>query len=66
MWVSVGLIIAALFVALILKYVFGTSGPSPFDVDTREAPKPLQLDKKERNKVLKQGKCLCLVFIVTL
>ncbi|KAB5553715.1 hypothetical protein PHYPO_G00041840 [Pangasianodon hypophthalmus] len=55
MWVSIGLIVAVLFVALFLKYVFGTSGPNPFDIDTREPPKPVQLDKKERNKVLKQG-----------
>lgn len=55
MWVSIGLIVALLFIALFLKYVFGTSGPSPFDVDTREPLKPVQLDKKERNKVLKQG-----------
>ncbi|KAK3553196.1 hypothetical protein QTP86_031776 [Hemibagrus guttatus] len=55
MWVSIGLIVAVLFVALFLKHVLGTSGLSPFDLDTREPPKPVQLDKKERNKVLKQG-----------
>ncbi|XP_027016914.1 all-trans-retinol 13,14-reductase-like [Tachysurus fulvidraco] len=55
MWVSIGLIVALLFIALFLKYVFGNSGPSPFDVDMREPLKPVQLDKKERNKVLKQG-----------
>lgn len=55
MWLSVGLIAAVLFVAIFLKYVVGTSGPSPFAMDTREPPKPVELDKKERNKVLKQG-----------
>ncbi|KAF5903218.1 putative all-trans-retinol 13,14-reductase, partial [Clarias magur] len=48
-------IVAALFIALILKYVFGTSGPSPFGSDMREPLKPIELDKKTRNKVLKQG-----------
>lgn len=60
MWVSIGLIVAVLFVALFLKHAFGAAGPSPFDTDTREPPKPVQLDKKERNKVLKQGECLSL------
>lgn len=55
MWVSVGVIVAVLLVTLFLKYVFGTSGPSPFDTDTREPPRPVELDKKQRNKVLKQG-----------
>ncbi|XP_060758016.1 all-trans-retinol 13,14-reductase [Neoarius graeffei] len=55
MWISIGLITVVVFIALFLKYVFGTSGPSPFHTDTREAPKPVELDKKERKKVLKQG-----------
>lgn len=63
MWVLAGLIVTVLLVGLFLKYVFGTSGPNPFDIDTREPPKPVELDKKERSKVLKQGECLCLVLI---
>ena len=58
MWIAVAIICAGL-VALILKYVFdafGTSGPNPFDIDTREPLKPLVTDMKEKNKVLKQGK----------
>lgn len=53
MWITVAIICAAL-VAYLLKSWF-TSGPNPFDVDTREPLKPLVSDKKEKNKVLKQG-----------
>ncbi|XP_076851829.1 all-trans-retinol 13,14-reductase [Brachyhypopomus gauderio] len=54
MWFTVGLI-CVVVVAVFLKYVFGSSGPNPFEVDTREPLKPMVLDKKEKNKVLKQG-----------
>ncbi|XP_030649033.1 all-trans-retinol 13,14-reductase [Chanos chanos] len=54
MWITVGIIVVAL-VAFLFKYVFGTSGPNPFDIDTREPLKPLVTDKKVKNKVLKQG-----------
>ncbi|KAL7860695.1 hypothetical protein AOLI_G00170440 [Acnodon oligacanthus] len=54
MWVAVGLVIV-LLVVLLFKYVFGSSGPSPFDFDSREPLKPMVLDEKEKNKVLKQG-----------
>ncbi|KAL6476694.1 hypothetical protein MHYP_G00151930 [Metynnis hypsauchen] len=54
MWVAVALVIV-LLVVLLFKYVFGSSGPSPFDVDSREPLKPMVLDEKEKNKVLKQG-----------
>ncbi|XP_036445256.1 all-trans-retinol 13,14-reductase-like [Colossoma macropomum] len=54
MWVAVGLVVV-LLVVLLFKYVFGSSGPSPFDFDSREPLKPMVLDKKEKNKVLKQG-----------
>ncbi|XP_076121144.1 all-trans-retinol 13,14-reductase [Alosa pseudoharengus] len=54
MWITVGIIAAAL-VAFVLKYVFSTSGPNPFDKDTREPLKPLVNDHKVKNKVLKQG-----------
>ncbi|XP_062302192.1 all-trans-retinol 13,14-reductase-like [Osmerus eperlanus] len=54
MWIAVAVICAGL-VAFLLKYAFGTSGPNPFDIDTREPLKPLVTDKKEKNKVLKQG-----------
>ncbi|KAI4901905.1 hypothetical protein NFI96_013840, partial [Prochilodus magdalenae] len=57
MWVAVGLVVV-LVVLLLLKYVFGSSGPSPFDFDAREPLKPMVLDRKEKNKVLKQGRIL--------
>lgn len=53
MWLAVVIICIAL-VAVLLKYVLG-SGPNPFDIDTREAPKPIVFDRKVKNKVLKQG-----------
>lgn len=53
MWITVAVICAAL-VAYLLKSWF-TSGPNPFHFDTREPLKPLVSDKKEKNKVLKQG-----------
>ncbi|XP_046722633.1 all-trans-retinol 13,14-reductase-like [Silurus meridionalis] len=55
MWLSVGLIVAVLFIALFFKYVLGTSSPCPFDINAIESPRPVELNKKERNKVLKQG-----------
>ncbi|XP_027897821.1 all-trans-retinol 13,14-reductase-like [Xiphophorus couchianus] len=42
-------------VIFILKYVFGYSGPNPFEKDCREPLKEKVYDKKEKNKVLKQG-----------
>lgn len=53
MWLAVVIICVAL-VAIIYKYVSG-SGPNPFDIDTREPLKPMVFDRKEKNKVLKQG-----------
>lgn len=55
MWIAVGIVVAALVVFL-LKYVFTTPGPNPFDKDTREPLKPLVNDHKVKNKVLKQGR----------
>ncbi|KAJ4932534.1 hypothetical protein JOQ06_010952 [Pogonophryne albipinna] len=43
------------FVIFVLKYVFGSSGPNPFEKDTREPVKKMVHDRKEKNKVLKQG-----------
>uniref|UniRef100_A0A8C5HFC7 All-trans-retinol 13,14-reductase n=1 Tax=Gouania willdenowi TaxID=441366 RepID=A0A8C5HFC7_GOUWI len=54
MWIIVGVICVSLL-ALILKYVCSTSGPDPFLTDTREPLKEKVFDKKEKNKVLKQG-----------
>uniref|UniRef100_A0A4W6FJX5 All-trans-retinol 13,14-reductase n=1 Tax=Lates calcarifer TaxID=8187 RepID=A0A4W6FJX5_LATCA len=54
MWLSVAIICAAL-VVFILKYVFSNRGPNPFETDTREPLKKMVYDKKEKNKVLKQG-----------
>lgn len=54
MWIPVAVICVAL-IAFLYKYVFGTSGPNPFDLDTRAPLKPLVTDMKEKNKVLKQG-----------
>ncbi|XP_071242041.1 all-trans-retinol 13,14-reductase-like [Salvelinus alpinus] len=54
MWIIVAIICAAL-AAFVYNYVFRTSGPNPFDIDTREPLKPLVTQKKEKNKVLKQG-----------
>lgn len=52
--IAVGIICAAL-VILLLKYVFGGRGPDPFEKDSREPLKKKVYDKKEKNKVLKQG-----------
>ncbi|XP_030592016.1 all-trans-retinol 13,14-reductase [Archocentrus centrarchus] len=52
--IAVGIICAAL-VILLLKYVFGGRGPDPFEKDSREPLKKRVYDKKEKNKVLKQG-----------
>lgn len=52
------LIVAVISVALvifILKYVFSGSGPNPFETDTREPLKKMVHNRKEKNKVLKQG-----------
>ncbi len=54
MWLSVAIVSVAL-VIFIFKYVFGSSGPNPFETDTREPLKTMVHDKKEKNKVLKQG-----------
>ncbi|KAF3846061.1 hypothetical protein F7725_003139 [Dissostichus mawsoni] len=40
-------------VLFVLKYVFGSSGPNPFEKDTREPVKKM-VHRKEKNKVLKQ------------
>ncbi|XP_045896579.1 all-trans-retinol 13,14-reductase [Micropterus dolomieu] len=48
-------IICVALVIFILKYVFSSSGPNPFETDTREPLKKMVHDKKEKNKVLKQG-----------
>ncbi|XP_073350198.1 all-trans-retinol 13,14-reductase [Pagrus major] len=54
MWFSVAIICVGL-VLFILKYVFTGSGPNPFETDTREPLKKMVHDRKEKNKVLKQG-----------
>lgn len=54
MWISVAIISVAL-VVFILKYVFTTPGPNPFETDTREPLKKMVHDRKVKNKVLKQG-----------
>ncbi|XP_054616332.1 all-trans-retinol 13,14-reductase [Dunckerocampus dactyliophorus] len=54
MWIAVALVCVALL-ALVLKYVFTAPGLNPFAEDSREAPKPMVLNRKEKNKVLKQG-----------
>lgn len=54
MLLSVGIISVAL-VVLVLKYVFGSSGPNPFEKDTRVPVKQIVHNRKEKNKVLKQG-----------
>ncbi|TRY59607.1 hypothetical protein DNTS_003890, partial [Danionella cerebrum] len=45
---------SVVLVAILLKYLTG-NGPNPFAIDTREAPKPIVFDRKQKNKVLKQG-----------
>lgn len=47
--------ISVALVIFVLKYVFGSSGPNPFEKDTREPLKPMVHNRKEKNKVLKQG-----------
>lgn len=54
MWIAVVVILLAL-VAILFKYVLGTSGKNPFAIDTREPLKPMVFDRKLKNKVLKQG-----------
>lgn len=54
MLLSVAIISFAL-VVLVIKYVFGSSGPDPFEKDTRVPMKPIVHNRKEKNKVLKQG-----------
>ncbi|XP_011602506.2 all-trans-retinol 13,14-reductase [Takifugu rubripes] len=49
------LVISVALVIFVLKYVFGSSGPNPFEKDTREPLKPMVHNRKEKNKVLKQG-----------
>lgn len=52
------LTLALIFVFLLVflyKYAFGSSGPNPFETDTREPLKKMVHDRKEKNKVLKQG-----------
>ncbi|XP_029015716.1 all-trans-retinol 13,14-reductase isoform X2 [Betta splendens] len=54
MWFGVAVGTVAL-VIFIYKYVFSGSGPNPFEKDSREPLKKMVFDKKEKNKVLKQG-----------
>lgn len=54
MLLSVG-IISVVLVVFIIKYAFGKSGPNPFEKDTRVPLKPMVHNRKEKNKVLKQG-----------
>ncbi|XP_068606501.1 all-trans-retinol 13,14-reductase-like [Brachionichthys hirsutus] len=48
-------IISVALVIFIIKYVFKSPGPNPFETDTREPLKNMVHDRKEKNKVLKQG-----------
>lgn len=48
-------IISIALVVFVFKYAFGSSGPNPFEKDTREPLKPMVHNRKEKNKVLKQG-----------
>lgn len=52
----VPLLFCAVLAIFVFKYVYGGSGPNPFEKDTREPLKKMVHDKKEKNKVLKQGK----------
>lgn len=54
MLLSVALISVCLLI-FIYKYAFGSSGPNPFETDSREPLKKMIHDRKEKNKVLKQG-----------
>ncbi|KAG9337604.1 hypothetical protein JZ751_028456 [Albula glossodonta] len=54
MWITVAILCVCL-IAFLFKSVIGNPGPNPFYVDTREPLKPLVTDKKEKNKILKQG-----------
>lgn len=55
-------IVCGLSVIFILKYVFGGSEPNPFGKDCREPLKEKVYDKKEKNKVLKQGESINDIF----
>ncbi|XP_017274804.1 all-trans-retinol 13,14-reductase [Kryptolebias marmoratus] len=54
MWLFVS-IFSTVLIIFLLKYVFGSYGPNPFEKDCREPLKKRVYDKKEKNKVLKQG-----------
>ncbi|KAL4659271.1 putative all-trans-retinol 13,14-reductase [Arapaima gigas] len=54
MFLAVGACLAALLVLLYSCFI-GGRGPNPFAVDSREPLKPRVTNKKEKNKVLKQG-----------
>lgn len=54
MWVLVS-VISTVLIIFMLKYFFGSYGPNPFEKDCREPLKKRVYDKKEKNKVLKQG-----------
>lgn len=55
MWILIGFSCLLLPLLLLLKSLLFPSGESPFSRDTRTALTPIIHDKKERNKVLKQG-----------
>ncbi|XP_051904338.1 all-trans-retinol 13,14-reductase [Hippocampus zosterae] len=54
MWLTVAIVTVTLLVVF-FKYVFPSPGPNPFQTDTREPLKPMIHNRKEKNKVLKQG-----------
>uniref|UniRef100_A0A672H4Z0 All-trans-retinol 13,14-reductase n=1 Tax=Salarias fasciatus TaxID=181472 RepID=A0A672H4Z0_SALFA len=54
MWLIVA-VFGVVLATVVLKYAFRSSGPNPFATDSREPLKKMVFDKKEKNKVLKQG-----------
>lgn len=48
-------ILSVAVLTFVLKYVFSSSGPNPFEEDTREPLKKMVHDRKQKNEVLKQG-----------
>ncbi|XP_057717119.1 all-trans-retinol 13,14-reductase-like [Corythoichthys intestinalis] len=54
MWLALAIVGVSLLIYCI-KNALGSCGPNPFMVDTREPLKPMVHNRKEKNKVLKQG-----------
>ncbi|XP_003799263.1 all-trans-retinol 13,14-reductase [Otolemur garnettii] len=58
MWLTLGLLLAVLLLAVLGKVclgLFGGSSPNPFSEDVKRPPAPLVTDKEARKKILKRA-----------